>query len=424
MREQLEQNILDNPHDDAPRLIYADWLEENDENDRAEFIRTQIALEDENLSTVDRQTLAQRETELLEKYQRQWLGKLAPFLLDNEDDIRYDRAGNNCEFRFHRGFFEELQIGTLGFHLVNAIIQAPEMQWVQRFCVEFQTTEHEYQYRVDTKGDSSLLEGLPKKFNTEELLLLCPYLRNVRYLRIGENWDEETGWTDSWCYWETVPKLVAKMPKLEELHLFCKDYDPEELFSLTTLPELRVLWSFHLGGMFRDYQAETGYVYPLEILANNTNFQNLETIRFHPHQSRESEYPEPGNYHNYRHLSYLPLDQVRYLLETPNLPKLRHLQLRLSDMGDEGCEAIAESGILKRLKILDLRHGAITDEGAKLLAECPDLRNLERLDVNRNGLTQGGLELLRSTGITVLGDDQQTPEELEGRQYLTEGDFE
>jgi len=35
--------VLADPFDDAPRLILADWLEENDDPERAEFIRTQIA---------------------------------------------------------------------------------------------------------------------------------------------------------------------------------------------------------------------------------------------------------------------------------------------------------------------------------------------------------------------------------------------
>ena len=33
--------IIENPDDDTPRLIYADWLEENGDPDRAEFIRLQ-----------------------------------------------------------------------------------------------------------------------------------------------------------------------------------------------------------------------------------------------------------------------------------------------------------------------------------------------------------------------------------------------
>jgi uncharacterized protein (TIGR02996 family) len=40
----LYSAILANPEDDAPRLIYADWLEENGEEERAKFIRAQISI--------------------------------------------------------------------------------------------------------------------------------------------------------------------------------------------------------------------------------------------------------------------------------------------------------------------------------------------------------------------------------------------
>lgn len=36
--------IIASPDDDAPRLVYADWLEENGEPERSEFIRVQIEL--------------------------------------------------------------------------------------------------------------------------------------------------------------------------------------------------------------------------------------------------------------------------------------------------------------------------------------------------------------------------------------------
>jgi uncharacterized protein (TIGR02996 family) len=38
--------ILAAPQDDAPRLAYADWLDENGQEDRAEFIRLQIKIKD------------------------------------------------------------------------------------------------------------------------------------------------------------------------------------------------------------------------------------------------------------------------------------------------------------------------------------------------------------------------------------------
>lgn len=41
-REALHAAVLESPEDNLPRLVFADWLEENGEQVRAEFIRTSI----------------------------------------------------------------------------------------------------------------------------------------------------------------------------------------------------------------------------------------------------------------------------------------------------------------------------------------------------------------------------------------------
>ena len=38
------QAIIDVPEDDLPRLVYADWLEEHGQAERAELIRVQVQL--------------------------------------------------------------------------------------------------------------------------------------------------------------------------------------------------------------------------------------------------------------------------------------------------------------------------------------------------------------------------------------------
>lgn len=42
--EAILRTILDNPDDDAPRLVYADWLDEHGQEEAAEFIRVQVEL--------------------------------------------------------------------------------------------------------------------------------------------------------------------------------------------------------------------------------------------------------------------------------------------------------------------------------------------------------------------------------------------
>jgi uncharacterized protein (TIGR02996 family) len=66
------QAICENPDDDSPRLIFADWLEDHGQSERAEFIRGQI--ERTRLPARDprQRDLAKRETILLRQFARTW----------------------------------------------------------------------------------------------------------------------------------------------------------------------------------------------------------------------------------------------------------------------------------------------------------------------------------------------------------------
>jgi uncharacterized protein (TIGR02996 family) len=75
------QDIIDSPDDDTPRLIYADWLEEHDQPERAEFIRVQCELA--RLSDDDGPALSERrdkleatERLLLKAHLEEWAGPL------------------------------------------------------------------------------------------------------------------------------------------------------------------------------------------------------------------------------------------------------------------------------------------------------------------------------------------------------------
>ena len=89
---------------------YADWLsEQEDASDRArgEFIAVQMRLEDDSLPKKQREQLRQREGELLEAHQREWLGGLATYLLGPMPEGDYDRDWpTNYRFRFARGWLD------------------------------------------------------------------------------------------------------------------------------------------------------------------------------------------------------------------------------------------------------------------------------------------------------------------------------
>jgi uncharacterized protein (TIGR02996 family) len=102
--------IAADPEVDAPRLIYADWLEEQ-QDERAEFIRVQCELAAtpsparlrvRGLAEVrgllqGRRRLAQREKQLLARYRGKWCGSI---------------RGQSVNVIFRRGLVDELRISA------------------------------------------------------------------------------------------------------------------------------------------------------------------------------------------------------------------------------------------------------------------------------------------------------------------------
>jgi uncharacterized protein (TIGR02996 family) len=100
-RDALLRAVCENPEDDTPRLVFADWLQENgNESDRAraEFIRLQVASERLPMNSRARQPYFVRERELLDLHEGQWLAELSDAFFGQ---------------RFVRGFVESAQIGQI-----------------------------------------------------------------------------------------------------------------------------------------------------------------------------------------------------------------------------------------------------------------------------------------------------------------------
>src|SRR5262245_50578595 len=105
----------DNPEDDTPRLILADWLEDHGDAERAEFIRAQCRLAGLPWHAPGWAALARRQRQLLERHRAAWLGPLA-------------RLGAGREFR--RGLLRfEAKASTL-FHRRSLWQCSPALPWV------------------------------------------------------------------------------------------------------------------------------------------------------------------------------------------------------------------------------------------------------------------------------------------------------
>lgn len=102
----FRQEIIANPSDDTPRLIYADWLEEQDRQPYAEFIRIQCQLARMEESDPNRTSLSLRAAALLQQHREQFLGALAPIF--HKEGISTDPGDLiSC---FCRGFLETARL--------------------------------------------------------------------------------------------------------------------------------------------------------------------------------------------------------------------------------------------------------------------------------------------------------------------------
>ena len=112
-REAFMRAICENPDDDTPRLVFADWLQEHDEEERAEFIR--VSIEVARLSTDDDRLdgLILRECELQERYGKQWLAELPVPSPEHIDWVKGPGGWLEGE-PFDRGFAGRLWVKTAG----------------------------------------------------------------------------------------------------------------------------------------------------------------------------------------------------------------------------------------------------------------------------------------------------------------------
>ena len=83
MDEFFLREIRNQPDDDQPRLVYADWLEENGDEPRAEFIRVQCELADPAIAdNYDRRDdLFERQEELLQQHGSRWTEPIDAFTM-------------------------------------------------------------------------------------------------------------------------------------------------------------------------------------------------------------------------------------------------------------------------------------------------------------------------------------------------------
>jgi uncharacterized protein (TIGR02996 family) len=74
--DALLHAIAEHPEEDTPRLMFADWLEENGDPDRADFVRNQVELGRPGLAGGELYAVVRKNRHYLSNYVRQWKDQL------------------------------------------------------------------------------------------------------------------------------------------------------------------------------------------------------------------------------------------------------------------------------------------------------------------------------------------------------------
>jgi uncharacterized protein (TIGR02996 family) len=167
-RRAFLDEVLENRDDDIPRLIYADWLEEQGDP-RGEFIRVQCQLAETSRLEPEFYDLAGRSLSLMEEYGADWAAEL-------KQDVR--------KTAFHRGFIDSITMTARAFaQSAEELFRTIPVHWLRFNYVKgvgpklAETTALENLRHLD-------LSGLKIPIADLTALLNSPYLRNLLGLKL------------------------------------------------------------------------------------------------------------------------------------------------------------------------------------------------------------------------------------------------
>jgi uncharacterized protein (TIGR02996 family) len=346
-QESLLQAILADPDDDHLRLVYADWLEEHGNADRAEFIRVQIELARSPPEAPSRHELLRREKELLETHRAAWLKELPPM-----------PSGTKLEFQ--RGFVHRVtfaRAARFSEHAGKLSAAAP----IQELRI-----------------GKLLLEHLPE-------LAESPLLARLSALLLEGNPLDE----------QSVQRLVASphLVCLTRLHLIDSAVGDGAIRALaaspcrTTLSELDVSWnSFGDMGVAALAAVPWPRLTHLNLAHSDIGIAGARALARSRHLCQLTQLNVAGN--------SVGLVGAAALVTSPSLERLTALNFAETRLGHTGVERLAVSPQIARLRKLDLGANGIGDRGARALLASPHLAGLDGLNVLPNVFGQAAHQAL------------------------------
>jgi uncharacterized protein (TIGR02996 family) len=407
-RLSLIHGILSEPGEDAPRLIYADWLEEQGDS-LGELIRLQLAMGQPWASQARLQSLRRRERELLDG-----LGVGRALSSEEVIDARYGGLPPGWCYAIVEG----VPLLWIRSRAPADPLDLPPREWVERFgwfTVRIGTYDsYEYRYEVDAETlrrlfDWPLMErciGLDmaevERFYDDCGGLLATWPGAARLLRLGGFGTGvlaspnlaglvEVDLRNEYHFGEAAVAALAAMPELRRLRVSKSSFKAGAIPALARLSGLRALdlseslrlvdgdaWTLALGSLH----------HLVELNLERTGISDdgaLALIR------------SP----NLPHLRRLNLARtgigartVEELCRTDRFLRCGELQLHGCEGGEEMIATVARSPHAAHLRALTASGSACTDAMAFDLARSPFLKGLVKLFLARGEIGPEGAEAL------------------------------
>lgn len=334
------------PNEDFPRLVYSDWLEENGQAERAEFIRIQCAIAAAADDDPKRPALSQRENRLWRKFGPNWRAQLP-------HDLRI--------YPFHRGFVTPRELEMTPAQLLSLsdsyLDAAP--QWSLRMRLR----------------DGDPLTSLARSKRLERITRLSLHVDGAAFGPLGDllgasRWKHlRSLLIDGRPFDRHHVRIVANSPALaglRHLSLSCNPLCVEGAEALAESPYLTKLEVLNLPGCGI---GEAG----LRALASAPGLRHL----------RELNLPQ----------NRLDNGSASAIIASRHFKRLRSLGLFGNHLGDAGARALAHGRNLESLSKLDLGLNRIGPTGGRALADSPFLTHLNSLYLGGNRVGEDPIAL-------------------------------
>lgn len=356
MSGRMSQPFLDaivaNIDDDAPRLIFADWLEEQGDSDRAEFIRLQVARFRTPAWDGSQVGLRLREQQLLNQHGEAWLAELPVIKGAKWEGFR---RGIVAEVSFTS--FEAMRSNA---HACRAVapVEAVTVRWPRRQEAKKSVNPIAELRELTLTGDPD--------YEAFEWVAESPQLSTLRQLTLRS------------LFGASLETLLASphLANLRSLRLPSNNLANDAIIALTQSATVKTLEDLDFSSVSRHER----YDEDPEIRVSGMNalmtWSGLAQVR---------SLILSGN--------NITREGLRTLLRSAHVAALKHLSLR--DAALDG-QAMAEFGSALpelRLESLDLGDNILKDVGAEYIATAPCLRELKTLRLDRCEITTSGSRL-------------------------------